>query len=217
MRAAIISGPSLVGANLIVPLVSIAVAGPSGCGGMNSQAEASGGRLGSGPIWRRMGRDSSPLTPRQQLDAAMASERKRKAGAPRANWTKDQRGRNHPSAGEAEWFDAQYARAARGEIEILDIEPSWPIQLLPEHVHGGPQHLCNVKADMRVREAGRVRVLDYKGHAGDTEVSRLKRRAVLIQWGVEIELVGRYIEAKARAKAKKAAERALLKRAKPKD
>lgn len=156
------------------------------------------------------------MTPRQQLDAALRGEKQRRAGVRRAKWTRDSRGRNHPSEGEAEWFDLQYAREGRGEIEILDIEPSWPIQLLPEHVRGGPRHLCIVKADMRVREAGQVRVIDYKGYSGDTEVSRLKRKAVLIQWGVEIELVGRYIEQKAHAKAKRKAERALLKRAKPK-
>lgn len=153
------------------------------------------------------------MTPREQLAAALGAEKRRKAGAPRAKWTRDSRGRNHPSEGEARWFDELYAREKRGEIRILDIEPSWPIQLASVAT-GKPQHLCLVKADARIREAGRVRVLDYKGHSGDTEVSRLKRKAVRIQYGIEIELVGRYIAQKARAKEKRKAEQALLKRAK---
>lgn len=155
------------------------------------------------------------MTPRQQLDAALRGEKQRRAGVRRAKWTRDSRGRNHPSEGEAEWFDALYAREEAGEIRIVEIEPSFRIEL-------SGQWLCNVKADARVIELSPswvgppTRVLDYKGHSGDTEVSRLKRKAVLIQHGIEIELVGRYIEQKARAKAKRQAERALLKRAKPK-
>lgn len=154
------------------------------------------------------------MTPRQQLDAALRGEKQRRAGVRRAKWTRDSRGRNHPSEGEAEWFDALYADEARGELKIVEIEPSFRIELIG--ADGRRAFLCNVKADAAIRQGGRDRVLDYKGHSGDTEVSRLKRKAVLIQHGIEIELVGRYIEQKARAKAKRQAERALLKRAKPK-
>lgn len=149
------------------------------------------------------------MTPqRRQLEAALRSSKGKGAGgAPRAKWTADMRGRMHPSAGEAKWFDALYAAEARGEIAIEEIEPAFKITL-------DGQPLCTVKADARVRTiaTGAVRVLDYKGKTGDTEISRLKRRMVLIQHGVQIEWVGSYVEAKARAKAKRAAARDLIRK-----
>ncbi|MDX2277674.1 MAG: hypothetical protein NW206_19665 [Hyphomonadaceae bacterium] len=163
------------------------------------------------------------LTARQQLDAALKAQAKGKgrAGAPRAKWTRDKRGRNHPSEGEALWFNALYDAEARGELVIEEVEPSFRIELhAPGELAG--VYLCTVKADARVRElvpphmkahrAERVRVIDYKGRSGDTEVSRLKRKMVRIQHGVEIEWVGKYVEGKARAKAKKKAARELIKR-----
>lgn len=144
-------------------------------------------------------------TPRQQLDDAMrAAKGGRRMG--RAKWTLDSRGRRHPSGEEAAWFDQQYARADRGEIEIIAIEPSFRIEI-------DGAWICNVKADLKVREGGRVRVLDYKGRMGATPVSALKRRLVAAQHKIEIELVGPHVERERKAKAKRALERSLLKRA----
>jgi hypothetical protein len=129
----------------------------------------------------------------------------------RARRCKDERGLNCFSADEAAWRNGLYARERRREIAALEIEPSYRIPR-----DEAEPWVCTVKADARFLESGAVRVQDYKGWAGDTPVSRLKRRLVAWQHGVEIDLVGRYIEQKARAKAKRQAERALLKRAKSK-
>lgn len=132
-------------------------------------------------------------------------------GKVRARRCKDERGLNCLSADEAAWRNGLYARERRGEIAALEMEPSYRIPRDP-----AAPWICTVKADARFIEAGMVRVQDYKGWAGDTPVSRLKRKLVAWQHGVEIELVGRYIEQKAQAKEKRAAERALLKRVKEK-
>lgn len=157
--------------------------------------------------------DSAP-SPAEQLARAYAT--KKSGGMVRAKWKRDSRGRNHPSGEEADWFDAMYAREARGEFVIVEIEPSWPIRIKAagDATHDAPTFLCNVKADLSVRMPdGRVRFLDYKGRKGDTAVSRLKHKMVAIQHGIAIELVGKYVERKAKAKAKAKAERDLLKRA----
>lgn len=158
------------------------------------------------------------MTPAARQLADAIAETKRGKG--RSKWKRDSRGRNHPSGEEADWFDAQYAREQRGEIVIEEIEPAFKI-VIP-NTHGDHEYAFTVKADMRVRDVipahmrnhvppAQPRWIDYKGRTGDTEVSRLKRRCVLIQHGVEIELVGKYIERKARSAAKKKAERELLK------
>lgn len=156
-------------------------------------------------------RNAPAKSPREQLADAIAASRP-KRGARRAQWKRDSQGRNHPSKGEADWFDQQYEREKRGHIQILEVEPSWQISL-QSHGDQSSHYLCTVKADMKVRELmpgadGRathwaVRFIDYKGHTGDTEVSALKRKMVLIQHGVTIELVGRYVEQKARRAARK--------------
>lgn len=129
-------------------------------------------------------------------------------GKVRARRCKDERGLNCLSTEEAAWRNGLYARERRGDIAALEMEPSYRIP----RDEAAPW-VCTVKADARFIEAGVVRVQDYKGWAGDTPVSRLKRKLAAWQHGVEIELVGCYVEQKVRAKAKRAAERALLKRA----
>lgn len=154
------------------------------------------------------------MTPqRAQLDALMA---KKKRGKGRATWTRDSRGRNHPSGEEARWFDRMYAAEARGEIVIEEIEPTWTITLADAGTGLLKAELCKVKGDLRIYDVAqqRRRFLDWKGRSGDLPLSRLKHRAVRIQHHVEIELVGHWVERKAKAKAKKAATRELLKRTK---
>lgn len=141
------------------------------------------------------------MTPREQLRTALL-------GKVRARRCKDERGLACLSAEEAAWRNGLYARERRGEIAALEMEPSYRIP----RDEAAPW-ICTVKADARFVEAGIWRVLDYKGWAGDTPVSRLKRRLAAWQHGVEIELVGRYIEQKQAALAKRKAERALLRRA----
>lgn len=132
-----------------------------------------------------------------------------KASAPkRGKWTRDKRGRNHPSAEEAAWFDALYQQEARGAVRIIAIEPSFRIP-----ADTAAPFVCNVKADAELIEQGRRRVVDYKGFAGDTAVSRLKRRLVRWQHDVEIELVGPYVERLARQKRERKAKRDLIKKA----
>lgn len=159
--------------------------------------------LGISPTYQPV---ADSLTPRARLEAALKAQRNART-TPRAKWTRDRRGRNHPSASEAEWFDRLYDREERGEIAELEIEPSFRIELTDPD--GGKHWLCNVKADARYRvvATGAVRVVDHKGRLGDTEVSRLKRRAVKIQHRTEIELEGKYVEQQAREKAKRKAAR----------
>lgn len=128
----------------------------------------------------------------------------------RAKRTQNMRGEWHDSAEEAAWFDGLIRLERTGVIRDLVRSPSYRID--------GPtsgKWICNVKADASyfdTRDSAR-HVVDWKGGVGDTPVSRLKRRLVAEFHGVEIELVGRYVEQQKRRRAKAKADRKWEKRA----
>lgn len=132
-----------------------------------------------------------------------------KHGGGKSKRTPDLNGDMHPNPEEAAWYDGLIRLERAGVIRDLEREPSWRI----ESPDG--DWVCTVKADARYFDTRdhRVHIDDFKGWKGDTPTSALKRRLVRAFHGVEIELVGPYAERKRKAKAKRAAERDLVKRA----
>lgn len=136
-----------------------------------------------------------------------------------AKWTRDRRGINHPSEGEANWTNGLYDREERGDIRELTIQPVYSIDLV--NTAGELEHACKVKPDARFFDVidNRWRILDFKGREGDTGEFRLKQKLMKICLGLEVELAGpsraaankkaasKEFEriAKAQAKAKKSA------------
>lgn len=122
----------------------------------------------------------------------------------KAKRTADSAGVVHLSKEEAKWFDALRTREELGEIACLELEPAFVINLADPF--GREKRLCTVKADARFYDltTQTTRVVDYKGLEGETPLSRLKRKMVAIQHGVEIEIEGSAVKAIKRAAAKKA-------------
>lgn len=163
------------------------------------------------------------LTPAGQKLASLMKRQRRVRG----NRKPDIEGRMHPTESEADWFSALILRERRGEISELErSEPAFPIDIAPpcpcDHcVAWRAAHAVRVgvvKADARYRDAdGRVRIADHKGWAGDTPLSRFKRRVAMALHGIDIELEGEHIDRQRAKKAKRAQTRALMKMAaKPK-
>lgn len=77
----------------------------------------------------------------------------------------------------------EYALMQRaGLIHGLELHPKWTIEM-------GGEKICDVIADFRFfdKDQARWRVVDSKQI--DTPVSRLKRKMVAAQYGVEIEVM----------------------------
>lgn len=103
------------------------------------------------------------------------------------------------SKGEAVFFAKLQQQERVGEISNLERQPSFRIEI-------NGKWICTVKADAAFTDcAGVCRVQDYKGHTGDTPVSRLKRRLVEALHGVEIEVVGPAAKRKAKGSQRKGA------------
>jgi hypothetical protein len=103
----------------------------------------------------------------------------------KAKWTEDSAGVKHRSAGEARWYDRLRLREKAGEISHLVLEPAWDITINGEHI-------CKVSADASYFDEaeGKRHTVDFKGIEGETPLSKLKRKLVKAQHGVEIEVVG---------------------------
>lgn len=132
-----------------------------------------------------------------------------------AKWTEDRRGVKHPSKGEAEWTNGLYDREERGEIRELDLFPAWTIEL--PNAKGELERVCVVKGDAAFFdvERGRRRFLDYKADEGNTDVSVLKRRLLLVVMGIELELAGPARRKADRAREHKAWKKLARERAAP--
>lgn len=124
----------------------------------------------------------------------------------RAQWTRSSDGSNHPSKGEAKWWDDMRLRERAGMIFRLIANPRWDIYVARDcpHCRDHGVYIGHVKADAEYDDADGVRHwVDFKGGEGETELSKLKRKFVAARFGVEIELVGPVLKQAARAKAKR--------------
>lgn len=130
-----------------------------------------------------------------------------------AKWTRDIRGVNHPSDGEAKYFNRIYAREERGEISGLEPHPTFPIKMAlncPYCAEHG-EHVTDIELDTSYIENG-VRIFeDYKGIEGDTPLSRLKVTIMRVARGIHVRWTGP-AQAKKMRKAREAEDRRAIRK-----
>jgi hypothetical protein len=121
----------------------------------------------------------------------------------KARWTKSADGSNHPSKGEAAWWDRMRLKARAGLIGALEGEPRFDIYIARDcpNCRANGIYVGFAKLDAAFDdEQGRRRYQDYKGREGETPLSKLKRKIVEARFGINVELVGEDADKAARAK-----------------
>jgi len=85
------------------------------------------------------------------------------------------------SQGEAKRYDVLRRLESLGHIHGLECQPKYPI-----NINGGK--LCDVVLDFRyLTKTGQLKIEDFKGK--DNAMSRLKRKAFKLSYGLEVEVV----------------------------
>lgn len=87
---------------------------------------------------------------------------------------------------EARYFDLLYARANKGEIEELTLQPKY--ELIPTiRWDGKTLRKITYSADFRYKENGNTYVVDVKSSATfQTDVYKIKKRLFLNKYGNEV-------------------------------
>lgn len=83
---------------------------------------------------------------------------------------------------EANYYWQLKLRGRDGEISHIELQPTYDITI-------NGQHICKVKLDFRFwdKVSGKERIIDCKGM--DLPLSKLKRKMVTAQHGIEVEIV----------------------------
>ncbi len=131
----------------------------------------------------------------------------------RARWTKSSDGSNHPSAGEAMWWDRMLLLQRAKQIFNLVGEPRFDIYIAKDcpHCRDHGEYVGFVKLDAEFDDDDGVhRYQDFKGVEGETPLSKFKRRVVEARYGVSVEVVGPAVKRAAEIKRKNAAGKLRL-------
>ena len=122
-------------------------------------------------------RSKAPASaPAMQPASAGAHKRRNKFGNVRTELD----GHTFASKAEAKYYATLKLREKAGEVTDIELQPVYVLQVKPR---------ITFRPDFRFtdRVAGRVRVVDVKGH--ETQVFRLKKRLLKAVHGIEVEVV----------------------------